>query len=334
MIPGNITNGVNSYTIAAGNWRGAQTITLQGIKPETADVWSLGGIWQSRGFGSGDTVQVLVDYWDIKTKDQLGLLASANDIANAVFSISPAGPGTPIPTNGSALADCSSPFAYRVTFNAGGCVQGTTTANDFSNITTDYGNGPGQHTTGVDIQVNYTFEALRGEWTLALNATNTQKFEFSPVVLDGVILRPTQDRLGNLNFATIGFAAPKWRSNFSVNYANGAHNARLVLNYISGVDDERFLNPDGSVNTSALIPEGFQAGTTTPFNPSYYGVHGESWVSADLHYTLTVPIGIFSASIINLADRNPPAAREELGYDPRMGNALGRQFQIGYRREF
>lgn len=332
VIPGEITNGVNSYTVASGNWRGAQTLTLKGIKPETATVWSAGGIWQSRGFRDADTVRVLVDYWDIKTKDQLGLLASANDVANAVFSISPNGPGTSIPTNGSALADCASPFAHRVTFN-GPCVQGVTTAADFSNITTDYGNGPGQHTSGVDLQVIYGFDALQGQWQLSFNATNTQKFEFSPTLLDGVVLRPTQNRLGHLNFATIAFAAPKWRANFTANYANGPHNARLVLNYISGVDDERYLNADGSVNTAALVPEGYQPGTTNPFPPSYYGIRGQDWISADLHYTLDLKIGTFSASIINLTDRNPPQAREELGYDPRMGNALGRQFQIGFRKE-
>ncbi|MEX2327795.1 MAG: TonB-dependent receptor, partial [Pseudomonadales bacterium] len=91
ITPGEITNGVNSYTIAAGNWRGAQVITESGIEPETAKVWNTGLVWQSEGYGDESDVYLSLDYWNIETEDELGLLASANDVANAVFSIAPGG---------------------------------------------------------------------------------------------------------------------------------------------------------------------------------------------------------------------------------------------------
>ena len=328
IIPGQITNGVNSYTVAGGNWRGAQTITLSGITPETATVWSVGGIWQSRGFTDGSDVQVLVDYWDIETKDELGLLATANDVANAVFSLPNSG--------GYNLADCSSPFIGRVTFN-GSCVQGVTTADDFSNITTDYGNGPGQRLKGVDLSVTYTIPAFSGELSFGLKATNTQKFEYTPTILDGVVLKPAEDRLGYLNFATIAQAAPRWRANFSVNYSTGPQNVRLVINYVSPVRDDRYVGTDGQILDTtfhALTPEGTAPGTSGPFAPSFYGLYGKPWFSADLHYNIDTQFGTISASINNITDEDPPPAREELGYDPRMGNPLGRVLQVGIRKEF
>jgi hypothetical protein len=36
----------------------------------------------------------------------------------------------------------------------------------------------------------------------------------------------------------------------------------------------------------------------------------------------------------NIQDRDPPAAREELGYDPRIGNPLGRTFEVGIKKTF
>jgi outer membrane receptor protein involved in Fe transport len=41
-----------------------------------------------------------------------------------------------------------------------------------------------------------------------------------------------------------------------------------------------------------------------------------------------------TASIQNLFDKDPPPAQEELGYDPRLGNPLGRTFEIGVKKTF
>ena len=36
----------------------------------------------------------------------------------------------------------------------------------------------------------------------------------------------------------------------------------------------------------------------------------------------------------NLFDKDPPYSRQELGYDPRQGNPLGRTFEIGVKKTF
>lgn len=334
IIPGDVNNGVNSYTIAAGNWRGAQTVTRSGIKPEEATVWSTGAIWQSEGFSDGSRFRLIVDYFNIETENELGLLASANQIASAVFSIPPSGSGS-VPTNGTALANCAHPLAGRVTFN-GSCVQGVTTAADFASIRTEFGNGPGQTTAGFDIQTSYSFPAFQGDLSLSVTATKIQKFDFTETVLDGFVIDPGADRLGFLNFATIANAVSDWRGNLTANYAQGNHNFRLNALYIAGVKDDRFYNADGTVVGAArLIPNGRQIGTTTPFGPSMYGVDGKDWVSLDFHYTVDLPWDTtLSASVQNIADSMPPESRQEMGYDPRIGNPLGRTFEIGLRKMF
>jgi hypothetical protein len=38
--------------------------------------------------------------------------------------------------------------------------------------------------------------------------------------------------------------------------------------------------------------------------------------------------------VANIFDHDPPAAQEELGYDPRLGNPLGRTYEIGIKKNF
>ena len=41
-----------------------------------------------------------------------------------------------------------------------------------------------------------------------------------------------------------------------------------------------------------------------------------------------------TATVANMFDRMPPKAQEELGYDPFMGNPLGRTFEVGIKKSF
>lgn len=330
ISPGEVTRGVNSYTIASGNWRGATTVTQSGIEPETATTWNAGFVWQSQGLTPASNAQFIVDYFSIETEDELGLLASANDVADAVFSIPPE--GDTVPTDGTALADCSHPLVGRVTFN-GSCVQGETTADDFSAIRTDFGNGPGQTTAGYDFQVQYDLPVYEGNLRLGATATWIREFELGETSLDGFQIVPPEDQLGFLNFATIASATSELRANATANYSQGSHNVRATVNFISGVDDERFINDAGEMTGTA--PGGFQQGTTEPFGPTSFGVFGDDWVTADLHYTVDLPWQTtFNASIHNVFDEAPPGSRQEFGYDPLIGDPLTRHFEIGFRKNF
>ncbi|MCW8194917.1 TonB-dependent receptor plug domain-containing protein [Proteobacteria bacterium 005FR1] len=312
VTPGEVNNGVSNYSVADGSWLGSTTVTRSDIEPETATVWSTGLIWQSEGFTSGSDFRVILDYYDIQTEDELGLLASTNDIAAAVFA--------------DGKTNCDHPLANRVTFN-GACVNGADP--NFASITTDYGNGPGQHTSGVDLQINYGFPFLKGDLDFGLTATRVLEDENDPAEIDGYQLDSGDDRLGDLNYETIAFASSEWRANFSTNYSQDIHNFRLVLNYISGVDDERY-DAENFASEQARTAALTAGGVYTD-----WGVKGDDWLVADFHYNVELPWDTtISASIQNLTDEDPPESRQELGYDPRVGNPLGRTFELGFTKRF
>jgi outer membrane receptor protein involved in Fe transport len=87
------------------------------------------------------------------------------------------------------------------------------------------------------------------------------------------------------------------------------HNFRFGVNYVSAVSDER-------------------PGTQ-------YGEDGEDWVTSDFTYRFEVADDLaLTATVANIFDRDPPPAQEEFGYDPRLGNPLGRTFEVGLKKTF
>jgi hypothetical protein len=300
VIPGEIVNAVRSYTIAAGNWLGAQFITDSSLVPETATSWNVGFIVDTQGFSPDHSFRLIVDYFDIETEDEIGQLADPNQIANLIFN----GPGGTITTCDPNVQ----PLLNRITFNAG-CTVGMGAVGTFSSISTVFGNGPGQSTNGYDIQVLYDMPVGPGDLSLNLTATNVTELLTGPTSLDGVTISTGDDRLGFLNFATIANAAPEWRANFSANYRMDQHNFRFGANFVGAVQDER-------------------AGVQ-------YGEFGEEWLTYDFTYLFDITDSLrFTATVSNISDEDPPPAQEELGYDPRLGNPLGRTFELGIRKTF
>jgi iron complex outermembrane receptor protein len=300
VTPGAITVAARTYTVAASNWLAAQFITDANLKPETAKTANLGVIWQSKGLADDHTFRLIVDYFDIRTKDQIGQVADPNAIASLVFN----GAGGTITT-----CDVSKqPLLARITFNSG-CAVGMSGVGSFSAVSTRYGNGPGQTTNGFDIQANYGLPLGPGNLNVNVTATRVTELKTGATTLDGVTISTGDDRLGTLNFATFAQAAPKWRANLGINYGLGRQNFRLGVNYVSAVKDERV---------------GVQ-----------YGEDGEKWITTDFTYRLELAGDMaLTMTVANIFDRDPPPAQEEFGYDPWTGNPLGRTFEIGFKKAF
>jgi outer membrane receptor protein involved in Fe transport len=298
--PGQVVSAARNYTVAGSNWLAAQFITASNLKPETAKAWNVGAIWQSQGFAADHTFRLIVDYFDIRTKDQIGQIADPNQIANLVFN----GPGGTITT----CDPAAQPLINRVTFNSG-CTVGMSAIGAFSSISTVVGNGPGQSTAGFDIQADYQLPLGPGDLGLNLTATRVTKLRTGPTSLDGVLISSGDNRLGTLNFATFAQSAPKLRANFAANYRVGPHNVRLGVNYVSAVKDER-------------------AGVQ-------YGENGEDWVTVDLTYRGEIRDDlVLTVGVNNLLDRDPPPAQEEFGYDPWTANPIGRTLEVGLKKTF
>jgi iron complex outermembrane recepter protein len=300
VVPGAMTVAARTFTVAGGNWLAAQFITDADLEPETAKAWNVGAIWKSRGFKDDHRFQLIVDYFDIRTQDQIGQIADPNQIASLVFN----GPGGTITTCDPNVQ----PLLNRVTFNAG-CTVGMSGVGTFSGISTRFGNGPGQTTNGFDIQASYDLLLGPGDLSLDLTATGITELMTGSTALDGVVITTGDNRLGTLNFATFAQAAPKWRANLAANYQLDRHNVRLGVNFVSAVRDER---------------PGIQ-----------YGEDGEDWIVADVTYRFAFQDDLaVTAAVGNLFDRDPPPAQEEFGYDPWMANALGRTVEVGVSKSF
>ncbi|MEZ5938593.1 MAG: TonB-dependent receptor [Hyphomonadaceae bacterium] len=300
VVPGEVTIGARTFTVAANNWLAARFVTDSSLKPETAKSWNLGAIWDSQGFSADHNFRVIVDYFNIETEDQIGQIADPNTIASLVFN-GPGGTTTTCDPN-------VQPLLNRISFNSP-CTVGMSAINAFSAVSTRYGNGPGQTTNGFDIQATYSLPAGPGDLTLDLTATKVTELTTGPTALDGVEVSAGDDRLGYLNFATFALAAPEWRANLAANYSMDRHNFRLGVNYVSAVTDER---------------AGIQ-----------YGEDGEDWITTDFTYRFEVSDDLaLTATVANLFDRDPPPAQEEFGYDPWMANPLGRTIEIGVKKSF
>ena len=268
--------------------------------PETATAWNTGAIWQSEGFSPDHDLQIIVDYFNIETEDEIGQLADLNQIANRVFN----GAGGTITTCDPNVQ----PLLNRVTFNAG-CAVGMSAVGVFASISTVLGKGPGQSTNGFDYQISYNMPVGPGDLSLDLTATQVTKLETGPSTLDGVSITTGDNLLGTLNFGTVASAAPEWRTNLSANYRTDRHNFRLGFNYVSAVTDER---------------PGVQ-----------YGENGEDWASWDFTYFFDILDDLrLAASVSNIADKAPPAHQTELGYDARLASPLGRTFEVSVKKTF
>jgi iron complex outermembrane receptor protein len=70
-------------------------------------------------------------------------------------------------------------------------------------------------------------------------------------------------------------------------------------------------------------------------NPGSPGATVDSYLTHDLHYQLRLPGSTtLNASVLNIANEDPPFARLDLNYDPFTGSPLGRVFKLGLTKTF
>jgi iron complex outermembrane recepter protein len=307
VTPGDVSTGLSLINNAGNKYLRVETEVLAGLKPETAEVANFGLIFDFRhGLPLDGRMRLSLDYFDFQIKDEIKTV-SHNQILNTAFVGS---------KGASQLINCSAALIDRLTFingqGAAGCTQGTTIGQDVTSIRSVRGNGPGAKTSGVDIDFTYSMDVLGGELTAGFQGTNVLKYEIAAFDLNGVELSPLVDGLGFANYSRDGDIISEWRSSASLNYASGNHNLRYVYRFIQGVEDDRFA-------------------TTSPYRQI------DDFVTHNLYYNYTMPWDdtfVLSLSIDNLTDEDPPFTQQQYSYDPFIGNALGRTYKIGLKKEF
>jgi len=126
---------------------------------------------------------------------------------------------------------------------------------------------------------------------------------------------------GFANYDRLPGTISDWRANAYAEYERGPHNLRADVTFVDGVVDNR-------------APISVQD-TTGALRPVTFGQKVEDFYTLDLNYRVQLPGDTtVTASVFNVFDRDPSAARLELSYDPFIGNPYGRTYKVGVRKRF
>lgn len=276
------------------------------LGPETAFTYNVGAVVTTSGF------TVSADYWSFDVSDRV-TTTPAQAIATSVAS------GALAPNN-TRFANCSSVFANLITFQ-GGCVQGVTTGLDISRVRTDWVNGPGLKTSGIDLAVDFKTDLGTGKLNIGAQASIVLDYTFDDFVFRGVLVQSGYQAKGFTNYFRDPLTVSPVRGTGWINYAIGGLNARYQVRYVGGVDDDRCV---GLANCA-----------TTNFGPTNFGAEVKSFTQHDFNVQYDLPIGAVTTqlqfSVENFTNQDPPASRLELSYDPFIGNPLGRVYRFGIR---
>jgi iron complex outermembrane receptor protein len=284
------------------------------LKPESADTFSVGMILQIGGF------EAIIDYWSYEFEDQISSVPYSF-IANSVGKM----PGTlPAQVTGLQLANCNSPLRYLVTFsNFNTCTQGVSTGNDMQRIASPVVNGSPIETTGYDISLKYDFGDVLdfgGLLTAGIDATIVDKYEVETFVYGGVTIFKGYEAQGFGNQERWPGSVSEMRAVANINYNIDTYNFRYEVRYVEGVEDER-----GCAGVLGV----------TGVTKSCYGVDGDDYYVHNLYFNWQAPWDTtVSFAVVNVADEDPPEARHQLGYDPYIGDPLGRTFELGIKKSF
>ncbi|NNC59685.1 MAG: TonB-dependent receptor [Erythrobacter sp.] len=305
---------LQGFTAAGGNYKSLDIFgNPNDLGPETAFTYNIGAILDAPIMGGG--VVFSVDYWSIALKDRI-TTTPGDAIASFV------GNGQ---TTGAAPVDCSSPLANLITFSGNTCVQGTTNGLDISRVRTDWVNGPDVDVSGIDFALNFDFP-LGQDLDLAFGAAGSWylDYTFADFELQGVVVEPSYDAVGLGNYFRDPNTVPEWRANGFVNLAWNIANLRYSVSHIDGVSDDRCINRTPCFQTSQ--------------GPTDYGVESGSFTQHDISLTLDLNLAGVEAqlqgAIKNFTDAEPAEAQLPLGYNPFVGNAIGRHYRIGLRTRF
>ena len=311
----NFVTALEGFTAAGGNYKSKDIYgNPTDLDPETAFTYNIGAII-SAPVGGGD-VTFSVDYWSIDLEDRI-TTTPGNAIASFVGNFQ---------TTGQAPVDCSSPLANLITFSNNQCIQGTTLGIDISRVRTDFVNGPDVKIAGLDFALNASFPlGDRADLSFGTNAVWNLDYSFDDFIVQGVNVQPAYDAVGFGNYFRDPNTVPEWRANAFVNLGFGDFNARYSVQHIDGVTDDRCVDRDPCFSTGGGVGTNF-------------GVESGSYTQHDFSVAYDLAIAgadvQLQAAVENFTDAEPAEAQLPLGYNPFIGNAIGRNYRLGIRTRF
>ncbi|MFN5901521.1 MAG: TonB-dependent receptor plug domain-containing protein [Novosphingobium sp.] len=297
-LEGNLT----SLQIIGSSFRAIDINGNPNLAPESATTYSAGVIVNTGGFRAS------IDYFKYDFSGPIESEPVAG-IVGALFGATGA-------------ANCGNPaFAAlqaRFTFTGAGCGVG-----NVQRLRTQYVNSADVSTSGIDFSASYELPVGSGAVTVGAAGTYVIDYKTADVTVEGIVVQPTFDAVGLLNYQSTAYPLPRWKGNAYLQGDFGDHSLRLQANYIDGYTDQRgaaIFGPNAGALAGASVTTGKNIG---------------SFTTVDATYRLRLKTGTTIAiSALNIFDQDPPFARLDQNYDPFTASPLGFTAKIAITQDF
>jgi outer membrane receptor protein involved in Fe transport len=284
-----------SYVAPTGAFKAIDTVGNPLLGSEEAVSTNFGLIYQTDNFYGS------IDYWAFSFKDSFQT-EGFNSIINAYGDNECLG-ADGVPTN-SAVCNELRTHIFPVAAH--------TSLASTERIVVNWLNGQDIDTSGIDFKAEYRFDGIMdGSVTVGIDGTYGLEYERDAQLdLSGNIqLAAGGDLMGFLNYnqGSAFTSKPELKLAAHVAYEDNVHYAGLIARHIGEYDD---------AGAPAAYPwlATIDSHTTFDLNYVYRGMD-------DL---------VLSASVVNVTDEDPPAARGDLNYDPFTHNAFGRMIKLSF----
>ncbi len=284
-----------SYVAPTLAFKAIDTVGNPNLGSEEAVSTNFGVIYQTDNFYGS------IDYWAFTFEDSFQT-EGFNSIINAYSGNDCLG-ADGVPTN-SAVCNELRTHIFPVAAH--------TNLASTERIVVNWLNGQDIETSGIDFKAEYRFDGVAdGAVTIGIDGTYGLEYERDAQFdLSGNIqLAAGGDLMGFLNYnqGPAFTSKPEIKAAAHIAYETDVHYAGLIARYVGEYDD---AGAPAAYPWLATIDDQ----TTFDLNYVYRGMD-------DL---------VLSASIVNVADEDPPAARGDLNYDPFTHNAFGRMIKVSF----
>lgn len=179
-------------------------------------------------------------------------------------------------------------------------------------IVVNWLNGQDIETSGIDFKAEYRFDGvMEGSVSVGIDGTYGLEYERDPQfdISGNIQLAAGADLMGLLNYnqGPAFTSKPELKAAAHIAYETDVHYAGVTARYVGDYDD---LGAPSDLPWLATI----DAQTTVDLNYVYRGLDNL----------------VLTASIVNVADEDPPEARGDLAYDPFTHNAFGRMIKVAF----
>lgn len=218
---------IDSFTRGSTAVNGINAGNL-GLKPESADTYSFGGVIQPKFLPSVfSRLSLSLDYYSISIKDAIGVLSAGNQLSRCFNGDNASNTGF-----SNANSNCTS-----LTRDASG--QLVEIAQPLLNQATF-------KTSGVDLQVDWRIPFASTVDGVRLNTVVSYVKEFKVTSFAG---SPTLDYAGTVGTSINGNSIPDWRATTTVAYYNGPSELSLRWRYINKLTDVSRV-----ANAASIVP--------------------------------------------------------------------------------